>query len=145
MKSYMQASEASLYLTFSFFFWSENIIYLLVFPPKNLFLNGLYGVLASHQFQRNHGKDSIIMKKETQISEHRQKWKKVAYGGVQPAYDDNYTDDSFLEAIMMNANVVKRDLVKVQLDSIFISQYLCIVALVITVWTQTLLNHTSVT
>ena len=85
------------------------------------------------------------MKKETQISEHRQKWKKVAYGGVQPAYDDNYTDDSFLEAIMMNANVVKRDLVKVQLDSIFISQYLCIVALVITVWTQTLLNHTSVT
>jgi len=38
----------------------------------------------------------------------------------------------------MNANVVKRDMLKVILDSISISQYLYIVALVITVWTQTL-------
>lgn len=57
---------------------------------------------------------------------------------MQPGYDDNYTDDSFLEAMVMNANVIKRDLLKVMLDSISISQYLCIVALVVIVWTQTL-------
>lgn len=78
------------------------------------------------------------MEAEAQSREHRQKWKKVAYGGMQPGYDDNYTDDSFLEAMVMNANVVKRDLLKVMLDSISISQYLCIVALVVIVWTQTL-------
>lgn len=66
------------------------------------------------------------------------KWRKVAYGGMQPGYDDNYTDDSFLEAMVMNANVVKRDLLKVMRDSVSITQYLCIVALVVSVWTQML-------
>ncbi|KAG0453030.1 hypothetical protein HPP92_025694 [Vanilla planifolia] len=66
------------------------------------------------------------------------KWSKVAYGGMQPGYDDNYTDESFLEDMVMNANVVKRDFWKVMLDSISISQYLCIVALVVVVWIQTL-------
>ncbi|KAJ6836998.1 phosphatidylinositol N-acetylglucosaminyltransferase subunit C isoform X2 [Iris pallida] len=66
------------------------------------------------------------------------KWKKVAYGGMQPGYDDNYTDDTFLEDMVMNANVVKRDLCKVMQDSVSISQYLCIVALVVIVWIQTL-------
>lgn len=66
------------------------------------------------------------------------KWKKVAYGGMQPGYDDNYTDESFLEDMVMNANVVKRDLSKVMRDSVSISQYLCIVALVGCVWTYTL-------
>ncbi|CAA0822538.1 phosphatidylinositolglycan synthase family protein [Striga hermonthica] len=66
------------------------------------------------------------------------RWRKVAYGGMQPGFDDNYTDESFLEDMIMNANVVKRDLVKVILDSISISQYLCIVALVVLVWTYTL-------
>ncbi|KAK4477273.1 hypothetical protein RD792_016487 [Penstemon davidsonii] len=66
------------------------------------------------------------------------KWRKVAYGGMQPGFDDNHTDESFLEDMIMNANVVKRDLVKVMLDSISISQYLCIVALVVLVWTYTL-------
>ncbi|XP_010941066.1 phosphatidylinositol N-acetylglucosaminyltransferase subunit C [Elaeis guineensis] len=69
---------------------------------------------------------------------HHPKWKKVAYGGMQPGYDDNYTDESFLEAMVMNANVVKRDLFKVMQDSVSISQYLCIVALVISVWIHTL-------
>ncbi|EYU20647.1 hypothetical protein MIMGU_mgv1a012245mg [Erythranthe guttata] len=40
--------------------------------------------------------------------------------------------------MIMNANVVKRDLVKVILDSVSISQYLCIVSLVVLVWTYTL-------
>ncbi|KAM7254343.1 hypothetical protein ACFE04_032025 [Oxalis oulophora] len=66
------------------------------------------------------------------------KWRKVAYGGMQPGYDDNHTDESFLEEMVMNANVVKRDILKVMLDSISISQYLCIVALVILVWIYTL-------
>ncbi|KAL3813961.1 hypothetical protein ACJIZ3_015229 [Penstemon smallii] len=66
------------------------------------------------------------------------KWRKVAYGGMQPGFDDNHTDESFLEDMIMNANVVKRDLVKVVLDSISISQYLCIVALVVLVWAYTL-------
>ncbi|KAK6126481.1 hypothetical protein DH2020_039786 [Rehmannia glutinosa] len=66
------------------------------------------------------------------------KWRKVAYGGMQPGFDDNHTDESFLEDMIMNANVVKRDLVKVMLDSVSISQYLCIVALVVLVWTYTL-------
>ncbi|KAL7141942.1 hypothetical protein ABFS83_08G089100 [Erythranthe nasuta] len=66
------------------------------------------------------------------------KWKKVAYGGMQPGFDDNHTDESFLEEMIMNANVVKRDLVKVILDSVSISQYLCIVSLVVLVWTYTL-------
>ncbi|KAG8374034.1 hypothetical protein BUALT_Bualt11G0089000 [Buddleja alternifolia] len=65
-------------------------------------------------------------------------WRKVAYGGMQPGFDDNHTDDSFLEDMIMNANVVKRDLMKVMLDSVSISQYLCIVALVVLVWTYTL-------
>lgn len=65
-------------------------------------------------------------------------WRKVAYGGMQPGFDDNHTDESFLEGMIMNANVVKRDLTKVILDSISISQYLCIVALVVLVWTYTL-------
>ncbi|KAL5710509.1 hypothetical protein ACHQM5_021061 [Ranunculus cassubicifolius] len=74
------------------------------------------------------------------------KWRKVAYGGMQPGYDDNYTDDSFLEGMVMNANVVKRDILKVMQDSVSISQYLCIVVLVVCVWTYTLsstINETS--
>lgn len=66
------------------------------------------------------------------------KWRKVAYGGMQPGYDDNYTDDSFLEEMVMNANMVKRDFFKVMQDSVSITQYLCIVALVVHVWTHTL-------
>lgn len=66
------------------------------------------------------------------------KWRKVAYGGSQPGFDDNHTDDSFLEDMIMNANVVKRDLVKVILDAVSISQYLCVVALVVLVWIYTL-------
>ncbi|PIA59315.1 hypothetical protein AQUCO_00400306v1 [Aquilegia coerulea] len=65
-------------------------------------------------------------------------WRKVAYGGMQPGYDDNYTDESFLEGMVMNANVVKRDILKVMQDSVSISQYLCIVVLVVCVWTYTL-------
>ncbi|KAG7964499.1 hypothetical protein I3843_09G174300 [Carya illinoinensis] len=68
----------------------------------------------------------------------RPKWRKVAYGGMQPGFDDNHTDKSFLEDIVMNANVVKRDMLKVMQDSVSISEYLCIVALVGLVWTYTL-------
>ncbi|KAI3761966.1 hypothetical protein L1987_52389 [Smallanthus sonchifolius] len=67
----------------------------------------------------------------------QRKWRKVAYGGMQPGFDDNHTDDTFLQEMVMNANVVKRDMLKVMLDSVSISQYLCIVALVILVWTHT--------
>lgn len=66
------------------------------------------------------------------------KWRKVAYGGMQPGFDDNHTDESFLAEMVMNANVVKRSMLKVILDSVSISQYLCIVALVVLVWTYTL-------
>ncbi|KAK9267902.1 hypothetical protein L1049_010339 [Liquidambar formosana] len=68
----------------------------------------------------------------------RPKWRKVAYGGMQPGFDDNNTHDSFLEDMVMNTNVVKRDMVKVMQDSVPISQYLCIVALVVLVWSYTL-------
>ncbi|KAK6916187.1 Phosphatidylinositol N-acetylglucosaminyltransferase subunit C [Dillenia turbinata] len=68
----------------------------------------------------------------------RYKWRKVAYGGMQPGFDDNHTDDSFLEGMVMNANVVKRNLLKVMLDTVSISQYLCIVTLVVLIWTYTL-------
>ncbi|XP_058747557.1 phosphatidylinositol N-acetylglucosaminyltransferase subunit C isoform X1 [Vicia villosa] len=68
----------------------------------------------------------------------RPKWRKVAYGGMQHGYDDNHTDDTFLEGMVMNASVVKRDMLKVMLDSVSISEYLCIVALVVLVWTYTL-------
>lgn len=73
----------------------------------------------------------------------RPKWRKVAYGGMQPGYDDNYTDESFLEGMVMNANVVKRDMLKVMQDSVSISQYLCIVSLVVCVWTYTLGSNIS--
>lgn len=66
------------------------------------------------------------------------RWRKVAYGGMQPGFDDNHTDETFLQDIVMNANVVKRDMVKVMLDSVSISQYICIVTLVVLVWTCTL-------
>nr|POE70417.1 phosphatidylinositol n-acetylglucosaminyltransferase subunit c [Quercus suber] len=68
----------------------------------------------------------------------RAKWRKVAYGGMQPGFDDNHTDDSFLEGMVMNANVVKRDMLKVMQDSVSISQYLCIVVLVGLFWNYTL-------
>ncbi|KAL8209615.1 hypothetical protein R6Q57_006347 [Mikania cordata] len=68
----------------------------------------------------------------------QRRWRKVAYGGMQPGFDDNHTDDTFLQEMVMNANVVKRDMQKVMLDSVSISQYLCIVALVVLVWTYTL-------
>ncbi|KAJ6347987.1 hypothetical protein OIU76_004475 [Salix suchowensis] len=68
----------------------------------------------------------------------RPKWRKVAYGGMQPGFDDNHTDESFLEDMVMNASVVKRDLLKVMQDSVSISQYLCIVTLVSLVWARTL-------
>ncbi|KAK4274963.1 hypothetical protein QN277_018116 [Acacia crassicarpa] len=68
----------------------------------------------------------------------RPRWRKVAYGGMQTGYGDNYTDESFLEGMVTNASVVKRDMIKVMLDSISISEYLCIVALVVLVWTLTL-------
>lgn len=80
---------------------------------------------------------SVTMDRENS-SPTRPKWRKVAYGGMQPGYDDNYTDDSFLGGMVMNANVVKRDLMKVMRDSVSISQYLCIVVLVGVVWTYTL-------
>ncbi|KAL4285477.1 hypothetical protein GQ457_16G030130 [Hibiscus cannabinus] len=41
--------------------------------------------------------------------------------------------------MVMNANVVKRNMLKVMQDSVSISQYLCIVALVVLVWILTLL------
>jgi phosphatidylinositol N-acetylglucosaminyltransferase subunit C len=66
------------------------------------------------------------------------KWRKISYGGRQPGYDDNYTDESFLEEMVTNANAVKRDLLKVMVDSVPISQYLCIVTLVVSTWTLTL-------
>ncbi|GLT76608.1 hypothetical protein SLA2020_482600 [Shorea laevis] len=65
------------------------------------------------------------------------RWRKVAYGAMQPGFDDNHTNETFLADMVMNANVVKRDLLKVMQDSISISQYLCIVALVVLVWTYT--------
>ncbi|MFS8018915.1 putative phosphatidylinositol N-acetylglucosaminyltransferase [Helianthus anomalus] len=68
----------------------------------------------------------------------QRRWRKVAYGGMQPGFDDNHTDDTFLQEMVMNANVVKRDMLKVMLDSVSISQYLCIVALVVLVWAHTL-------
>ncbi|MQM16285.1 hypothetical protein Taro_049241 [Colocasia esculenta] len=73
------------------------------------------------------------------------KWKKIAYGGMQRGYDDNYTDESFLEDMVMNANVVKRDFLKVMLDSVSVSQYICIVAIVVCVWTYTLTSVISET
>lgn len=79
---------------------------------------------------------------DSNINEHpsptRPKWRKVAYGGMQPGFDDNHTDETFLEAMVMNANVVKRSMFKVMQDSVSISQYLCIVALVVLVWNCTL-------
>ncbi|KAM1638439.1 hypothetical protein ACFX13_008523 [Malus domestica] len=66
------------------------------------------------------------------------KWRKVAYGGMQPGFDDNYTDESFLEEMVTNANVRKRDMLKVMQDSVSISQYLCIVTLTGLVWIYTL-------
>ncbi|KAL2937623.1 Phosphatidylinositol N-acetylglucosaminyltransferase subunit C [Bienertia sinuspersici] len=71
------------------------------------------------------------------------KWRKVAYGGMQPGFDDNHTDDSFLKDMVTNANVVKRDLYKVILDSVCITQYLCTVILVVLVWTYTLASAVS--
>ncbi|XP_068657242.1 phosphatidylinositol N-acetylglucosaminyltransferase subunit C isoform X2 [Aristolochia californica] len=78
------------------------------------------------------------MEGEVEADPPRPKWKKVAYGGMQPGYDDNYTDESFLAEMVMNANVVKRDFFKVMRDSVSISQYLCIVALLVCVWAHTL-------
>lgn len=76
--------------------------------------------------------------KEKNYSPSPRKWRKVAYGGMQPGFNDNHTDESFLEHMVTNANVVHRDLFKVICDSVSISQYLCVVAIVILVWNYTL-------
>jgi len=65
-------------------------------------------------------------------------WKKVVYGGMQSGYADNYMDSSFLEAMVMNANVVKRDTATVMVDSVGIASHVSVVALVATVWTHAL-------
>ncbi|WOL04044.1 phosphatidylinositol N-acetylglucosaminyltransferase subunit C [Canna indica] len=78
------------------------------------------------------------MEGDTDQTIQQPRWRKVAYGGMQPGYDDNYTDETFLEEMVMNANVVKRDLWKVMQDSVSISQYICIVALVVCIWAHTL-------
>ncbi|KAJ0028736.1 hypothetical protein Pint_36579 [Pistacia integerrima] len=57
---------------------------------------------------------------------------------MQTCFEDNHMGESFLEHMIMNANVVKRDMIKVMQDSVSISQYLCIVALVLLVWIYTL-------
>ena len=57
---------------------------------------------------------------------------------MQPGYDDNYTDESFLEDMVMNANVVRRDTLTVMQDSVAVAQYICIVAVVASVWTYSL-------
>eukprot|EP00249_Psilotum_nudum_P011345 c23115_g1_i1 orf=172-1248(+) len=66
------------------------------------------------------------------------KWKKVVYGGMQSGFEDNHTDTSFLEALVMNANVVKRDTWTAMRDSVVISQYVCVVANAAAVWTFSL-------
>lgn len=66
------------------------------------------------------------------------KWKKVVYGGMQAGYADNYKDATFLNAMVKNANVVKRDTTTVILDSIGIASHVSVVALVATVWTHAL-------
>ncbi|XP_078435494.1 phosphatidylinositolglycan synthase family protein [Wolffia australiana] len=72
-----------------------------------------------------------------------QKWRKIAYGGMQPGYDDNHTDEGFLKDMVMNANVVKRELTQVILDSVSISQYISIVAIIVSIWTYTLSSSIS--
>lgn len=72
------------------------------------------------------------------ISPTQLRWRKVAYGGMQNGFDDNHTGESFLEDMVTNANVVKRNMLNLILDSISISQYLSIVAMVGLVWTYTL-------
>jgi phosphatidylinositol glycan class C protein len=59
---------------------------------------------------------------------------------MQPVFDGNHTDESFLEGMVMNANVVKPDMLKAMQDSVSISQYLCINALVGLVCTNTLIS-----
>lgn len=67
---------------------------------------------------------SMIMDEaEAQSRQHKQKWEKMAYGGIQPGYDET--------TMVMNANLVKRDLLKVMLDSISVSQYHCYLCLVL--------------
>lgn len=65
-------------------------------------------------------------------------WKKVVYGGMQCGYADNYIDSTFLEAMVMNGNVVKRDTATVMVDSVGIASHVSVVALVATVWTHAL-------
>lgn len=72
------------------------------------------------------------------ISPNQLRWRKVAYGGMQNGFDDNHTDESFLEDMVTNANVVKRNMLNLMLDSVSISQYLSVVAMVGLVWTYTL-------
>ncbi|KAK9126194.1 hypothetical protein Scep_015040 [Stephania cephalantha] len=79
-----------------------------------------------------------IIKEENSLPS-QPKWRKVAYGGTSTLGIATTTRmTSFLEGMVMNANVVKRDMLKVMQDSISISQYICIVALVVCVWSYTL-------
>jgi hypothetical protein len=81
--------------------------------------------------------DKMVMAAGIEEEEHKN-WKKVVYGGVQAGYADNYMDATFLEALVMNGNVVKRDTATVMRDSVGIASHVSVVALVATVWTHAL-------
>lgn len=87
------------------------------------------------KYSRNTRMMESCMKERSPVG---RKWRKVAYGGMQPGFEDNHTDDSFLEDMVTNTNLVQRDLFKVIQDSVSISQYICVVALVVLVWNNTL-------
>eukprot|EP00252_Welwitschia_mirabilis_P002623 TRINITY_DN12569_c0_g1_i1.p1 TRINITY_DN12569_c0_g1~~TRINITY_DN12569_c0_g1_i1.p1 ORF type:complete len:314 (+),score=35.32 TRINITY_DN12569_c0_g1_i1:290-1231(+) len=69
------------------------------------------------------------------------KWKKILYGGMQPGYADNHTDETFLEEMVMNANVVKRDTLTAMLESVSVAEYVCIVTIIASVWAYTLKSN----
>jgi phosphatidylinositol glycan class C protein len=92
---------------------------------------GVEGWGSQFEEQRQDGKNH-------QGHHHQVPWKKVVYGGMQCGYADNYMDSSFLEAMVMNANVVKRDTATVMVDSVGIASHVSVVALVATVWTHAL-------
>ncbi|EFJ04894.1 hypothetical protein SELMODRAFT_236892 [Selaginella moellendorffii] len=75
------------------------------------------------------------------MAAHEGGWSKVVYGGMQGGFPDNYTDSSFLEDMVMNANVVRRDLWTTVLDSVGVAQHLCVVAIIASVWAYTLCHR----
>jgi len=64
--------------------------------------------------------------------EPRPPWRKVLY--LRQPYEDNYVDDSFLDSLILNANVQRYDYITLCRGAMGVVQQLCLLCVFISIW-----------